>query len=118
MQAIYPPKVDACNPAVFATISGLRSRLTFGKQQPMSAHQFLEIGNRLKAVREAFSDMSQKDWAASHTFEATQWNNWEKGTRRIPIEAAEKLCHLYGLSLDFIYLGRKDGLSQKASKSL
>jgi hypothetical protein len=118
MLHIYPPKVDTCNPDLHPTIGGLRPRASFAMPASMSDHQFSEIGSRLKAVREVFSDMSQKDWASAHHFEATQWNNWEKGVRRIPIEASEKLCLLYGLSLDWIYLGRKDGLSQKASKSL
>ena len=79
---------------------------------------YQEIGKRLESIRKAFSDLSQKAWAKKHGFEATQWNNWEKGTRRIPIENAERLCALYGLTLDFIYMGRRDGLSESASKSL
>ena len=82
----------------------------------MTDHPYTEIGARLTQVREAFSDLNQKAWAERHNFNATQYNNWEKGTRRIPIEAAEKLCGIYGLSLDFVYRGRRDGLSEKASK--
>ncbi|PQO23106.1 hypothetical protein C2I36_09560 [Rhodobacteraceae bacterium WD3A24] len=82
------------------------------------APQHPEIGARLAAVREGFSDLSQKAWAEKHGFSPTQYNNWEKGARRIPIEAAEKLCSTYGLTLDFIYRGRRDGLSESASKVL
>lgn len=62
--------------------------------------------------------MTQRAWAERHGFNPTQYNNWERGVRRIPLEASEKLCKLYGVTLDFIYLGRRDGLSDTASKSV
>lgn len=77
-----------------------------------------EIGARLRAIRKAFSDLNQKDWAAKNGFNPTQYNNWETGTRRIPLERAESLANAYGLTLDFIYRGRRDGLSETASKKL
>lgn len=75
-----------------------------------------DIGRRVEAIRTGFSNLSQRAWADRHNFSPTQYNNWEKGVRRIPLEAAEKLCRSYGLTLDFIYLGRRDGLSEMASK--
>lgn len=80
--------------------------------------EYAEIGARLAAIRAAFSDLSQKAWAERNGFEATQWNNWERGTSRIPVENAERLCERYGLTLDFIYRGRRDGLAETASKAL
>lgn len=80
--------------------------------------EFADVGDRLRAIREAFSDFNQREWAEKHGFNQTQYNNWEKGSRRITVDCAEKLVDLYGLSLDFIYRGRRDGLSEKASKSL
>lgn len=79
---------------------------------------YAEIGHRLRAIREAFSELNQREWAERHTFNPTQYNNWEKGVRRIPLEKAEDLVDRYGLDLDFIYRGRRDGLSEKASKVL
>jgi len=79
---------------------------------------YQEIGARLTAIRRAYSDLSQRDWSRKHGFSVTQYNNWEKGVRRIPLEAAEKLCDLYGLNLDFIYRGKRDGLSARALKVL
>lgn len=89
-----------------------------GDQYAMSDAQYYIIGERLVSVRQAFSDLSQKAWAEKHGFNQTQYNNWEKGTRRIPLEAAEKLAAAYGLTLDFLYLGRRDGLSESARKVL
>lgn len=82
------------------------------------ATPYLEIGQRLEAIREAFSDLSQKDWAERHAFGASTYNNWAKGIRRIPVENAERLCDLYGLDLDFVYRGKRDGLSENARKVL
>lgn len=79
---------------------------------------YSEIGQRLGDIRKGFSDLTQKDWAEKHNFSHTQYNNWEKGVRRISVDAAETLVERYGLSLDFIYLGRMDGLSETARKVL
>ncbi len=89
---------------------------TFGMMTEFA--QYAEIGARLAAIRTGFSDLTQRAWAEKHHFNPTQWNNWEKGARRIPVENAEKLCGLYGLTLDFVYLGRRDGLAESASKVL
>jgi transcriptional regulator with XRE-family HTH domain len=78
------------------------------------AMEHVAIGARLRAVRLGFSELNQKEWAGRHGFSETQYNNWETGTRRIPVECAEKLCNTYGLTLDFIYRGRRDGLSETA----
>lgn len=79
--------------------------------------QYLAIGERLKMLRDAHGE-TQKSWASRHGFNYTQYNNWEKGAMRITIQNAEKLCDLYGLTLDWIYRGRLDGLSEYARKVL
>lgn len=80
--------------------------------------QYYQIGQRLAAIRIAESTMSQKEWAEKHSFGATQYNNWEKGTRRITVDEAERLCLLYGLTLDFIYRGILSGISEKIKNAL
>lgn len=78
---------------------------------------FHEIGERLRRLRLANQDEdNQRAWAERHNFSPTQYNNWERGVRRIPVDDAERLCRLYGLTLDFVYLGRRDGLSENARK--
>jgi transcriptional regulator with XRE-family HTH domain len=78
--------------------------------------QYAAIAERLEIVRLGFSELSKKDWAAKHGFNQTQYQNWSSGERRITVDAAERLCNDYGLSLDFIYRGRIDGLSDTARK--
>ena len=111
--------VEQVNP----TISGLSQKVENATCCAMNAaaqseFTYAKIGLRLAAVREGFSDLDQSAWAAKHNFGITQWNNWERGERRIPVESAERLCDLYGVTLDFIYRGRRDGLSETASKVL
>ena len=77
-----------------------------------------EIADRLRRIREGFGGETRRAWAARQKFNETQYNNWEAGIRRIPVEAAERLCERYGLTLDFIYRGRMDGLSENARKVL
>ena len=80
--------------------------------------EYPEIGRLLVAIRTGFSALSQREWAAKHGINRTQLVNWESGFRRIPVDEAEKLCRLYGITLDWIYMGRRDGLSETASKIL
>jgi transcriptional regulator with XRE-family HTH domain len=81
--------------------------------------EYAEIGARLRRLRESYGpDLSQRAWAERHNFSPTQYNNWELGTRRIPVDSAEELCNLYGLTLDFVYRGRRDGLSENARKAV
>ena len=116
MATLYPPNVDNGKSTFCGLPRFARSVIHLGMSEEKP--QYHSIGERLERLRTSFSDLSQKAWAEKHGFQNTQWNNWEKGTRRIPVDAAEKLCGLYGLTLDFIYLGRRDGLSDSASKSL
>lgn len=116
MGSLYPQFVDPCN----TTIGGLKKSPHFVNVCAMAKTEpdYPEIAERVTRVRKAFSDLNQKEWAEKHAFSQTQYNNWEKGTRRIPVDDAEKLCSLYGLTLDFIYRGRRDGLSESAAKVL
>jgi hypothetical protein len=102
-----------------STFGGLLQAPQFVKPWGMAdVQQFAEIGRRIEAVRQAFTDLSQREFALKHGFNPTQWNNWSTGTRRIPLECSEKLAAAYGLTLDWIYLGRRDGLADRASKVL
>lgn len=112
---IYPQMVDECKP----TIGGLRKNRSRRHNDAMAQDfPFAGIGSRLIRLRETYFDGPQREWASKHGFSPTQYNNWEKGTRRIPVDQAERLCELYGLTLDFIYRGRLEGLSENARKAV
>lgn len=91
---------------------------TYDALMTQSTQNFAEIGSRLEWLRRSHSDLNQRQWAEKHRFNTTRYNNWEKGVRRIPVDEALRLCDLYGLSLDFVYRGRVDGLSENARNSL
>ena len=118
MTAVYPHQVDYGN----TTNGGLR----FGPQfvnllrmnNPAETTPFHAIGKRLAAIRLAESSMTQTEWAKKHGFSVTQYNNWEKGVRRITVDEAERLCDLYGLKLDFIYRGNVSGLPENIKNLL
>jgi transcriptional regulator with XRE-family HTH domain len=82
-----------------------------------SAKSFQPVSDRLKRLREAFGE-TQKEWSERHGFHYKQYNNWECGLARIPVEHAITLCDRYGITLDFIYRGRLDGLPATARKLL
>ncbi|AXI45096.1 hypothetical protein C1J03_03025 [Sulfitobacter sp. SK012] len=79
---------------------------------------YKEIGNRLRGLRRAFGNMNQQEWCAMHSIAQTQCSNWENGLRRISVDEAMKLCDIYGIDLDYIYRGKRDGLSENAAKLL
>ncbi len=77
------------------------------------------VAARLAHIRKKLEpSLTQIEWAKKHGFGNTQVSNWETGLRRIPVECAEVLCGAYGLTLDYIYLGKGEGLSARVSKIL
>ena len=57
--------------------------------------------------------LSQKAFADTAGIGQTQLNNWLVGKDRVSLEGALKLSRAYGVSLDFLYLGRVDTLSRQ-----
>lgn len=101
------------------TICGLPKKTQIVNNDPMSKSQeYIEIGQRLRQIRHGFSDLNQKEWAALNGISESRYNNWENGTRRIPVDDAEMIADRYGLTLDFIYRGRRDRLPDTFMKSL
>ena len=74
-----------------------------------SRPDYSDIGNRIVAFRRHLN-MSATKFAKEHGFSKSQLGNWEAGSRRISIDAAMRLCDLYGLTLDYIYIGRLSSL--------
>jgi transcriptional regulator with XRE-family HTH domain len=65
----------------------------------------IDIGIRLKMVRKHLGH-TQANFSKIHNYSQPQYANWESGFRRIPIESAAILEERYGITLDFIFLGR------------
>src|SRR5262245_46331527 len=62
------------------------------------------IGERLRITREALG-RTQADFARRAKLSASAYNQYEKGRMRPAIDAAISLCEVYGITLDWIYLG-------------
>lgn len=83
----------------------------------MEEHPHAEIGRRIRALRQKLG-YTMADFADVNGWQRTQLVNWETGHRRITVDAAALLRSRYGVTLDWIYLGNSDGLSQSLAKSL
>lgn len=68
------------------------------------ADQIKDIGERLKLLREA-KGMTQAAFSRTLKIDQQQWNNYERGFRRISIDQATKVCIITGATLDWIYRG-------------
>jgi transcriptional regulator with XRE-family HTH domain len=54
--------------------------------------------------------MSQADMCRAAGFSSSQWAQYETGERRLSLNAALKLHSIFGVTLDFLYLGDMSGL--------
>ena len=63
---------------------------------------------KLRELRED-SDLTQKQIAEILNCKQNTYQQYESGTRQLPLEALKKLCIYYGISADYI-LGLPKGL--------
>lgn len=68
-----------------------------------------KIGARLLALRKSL-DVSQTKIAEDLGITQPQWNQYERGNRRLTIEVAGMMVSSYGVTLDWLYLGDTSGL--------
>jgi hypothetical protein len=77
-------------------------------------HDWPEVGERLRKIRHlaGYTEYGdQKQFALDYDFHPCSWNHWEKGGS-IPWQEALKVTKvLSGVTLDWIYLGVRDGLT-------
>lgn len=85
--------------------------------QENANHPYSDIGNRIKAGRQALG-YSQTDFAKRAGLSKSQVSNWESGLHRPSLDACITLRETYGLSIDFIIFGNLDALPHKIAKLL
>jgi DNA-binding XRE family transcriptional regulator len=68
------------------------------------------VGERLTMLREAF-DLKKSEIADLLEIERTYWSRFEGGKRVIPLPIAYLLVERFGVTLDWIILGRWDTLT-------
>lgn len=70
------------------------------------------VCRRVLAIRKCQKE-SQTHFGKRFGFSQQAASDWEtpKSNRPLPLEVAIQICNTWGLSLDYIYLGRPDGLT-------
>ena len=78
---------------------------------------YSDIGKRIAQLRD-FVGENRPTFAKANNFSASQLANWEYGLRRISPDAAIRLVERYGVTLDWIYLGRASALPHSLATAL
>lgn len=71
------------------------------------------FGARLKRTREALGYNVQADFARALDLKQSTYSNFETGLSRPKLATAVLMCQRFGLTLDWIYRGNPDGLSDR-----
>ena len=75
------------------------------------------IGKRLKLLREAHG-LSSSQIADMLDIERTYWSRFERGSRPVSNDVATLLVARFGVTLDFLILGRWDRLPLELAESM
>lgn len=101
------------------TIGRLPQKVSIAEKDGVTDRKtYPDIAQRLQILRVSHSSENRSEWAQRNGFNVSQYINWENGSRRITLESAEALCVKYGVSLDWIYLGRWSGLTEETANRL
>ena len=77
-----------------------------------------DVAKRLKILRAALKIETQAAFAARYNLTSAQWSNIERGFPLTHTLAIKIVLKTPGLSLDWIYLGRSEGLSVRLSQQI
>ncbi|WP_406736333.1 helix-turn-helix domain-containing protein [Thioclava sp. GXIMD4215] len=91
-------------------VTGHDQPMTNAQEKLLSTHTYTEmrpenIGRRLTILREALG-LEKAEIADALGIERTYWSRFENGKRPISDTTAALLCERYGVTLDFLILGR------------
>lgn len=76
-----------------------------------------DVGRRLSLARRALG-LNQQEFGVRAGLSQPQYNQFETGKRRLTIEAAMSLCHVYSLTLDYLYRGDPSGLPYRLADAI
>jgi transcriptional regulator with XRE-family HTH domain len=63
------------------------------------------VGRRLLATRRGLGLTQAALVARVGPCTTTQWSNYERGDRMLDLDVADRLCHEFGFTLDWLYRG-------------
>jgi transcriptional regulator with XRE-family HTH domain len=78
---------------------------------------YLAIGLRLTVVRGALG-INQAELCRRIKVDPPRWNQYELGHRRITLEVALRLRAVFGITLDWIYIGDPSSLPAKLHQQI
>lgn len=84
---------------------------------PSVAERLKEIGRRITQAREALG-LSQVEVCRMIEVGETTWNNWEQGKRRPDPLVMVRFAENYGITLDWVYRGDREGLRGRVLSKL
>lgn len=87
-------------------------------RKPVITGPYREIAERLIAIRHFAGYSTGIDFAEAVDIAYKSWSHYERGLQQISLPNAKKLVQAYGLTLDFIYLGRSHTLPQNVAVGL
>lgn len=79
---------------------------------------FVDIGNRIRVLREALGFKNAALFAAHVGWSPQQLSNYENGHKRPELSMAIKLCVRTGADLDYIYRGESSGLPMHVANAI
>lgn len=82
----------------------------------MAAHRE-QAHDRLKQLREALG-LRSVDVCRQTGFSSSRWTQYEQGDKPLTLQAAIVLNKVYGVSLDWLFLGDRSGLSLRVASKL
>ena len=77
----------------------------------------LMVARRLKALRTTLG-LSKAEFADIIEIDRSSYSKIEKGTKPLLPYSAYRIYELYGVDMNFIYLGQVGGVPEKLSKQL
>jgi transcriptional regulator with XRE-family HTH domain len=57
--------------------------------------------------------MNQTEFAKRVNLKQNRYNQYESGVRQLTIEAANRICDEYGITLDWLYRGDRSSLAHR-----
>lgn len=76
-----------------------------------------KVGERIKMVRKAHG-LSQVKFGEAISQPASAVSNWERGAQRPGIPIAEEMARRFGITLDWLFLGRSETLQYSVAQAL
>lgn len=71
------------------------------------------VGMRLRWLIEEYLKIEHQSFAQSIGVKKSTVSNWINGPGQLTLSGAHRICDVYGTSLDFLFRGNVDALSQQ-----